>query len=111
MYFVDEKTRKSSHSTCYFEFQQGKYHGKCWLPDSVSIHMDDFDALGLYDLFSSVVPAFDYYGLTEITAPEWDEIISKAHSIGGEAEAALSEIEPWLRSALSKKQLITICGI
>ncbi len=110
-YFIDEKKRKESQSSSYFEFQKGKYRDKCWLPDSISIHMDIFDDLHLYDLIRSVIPAFDYYGLTEITPGNWEKIIRKAHLIGGETEAAMIEADKWVKNAFSNEPIFTICGI
>ena len=110
-YFVNEEQRKLSGSTNYFEFMKGKYRGKCWLPDSLSVDMDEFDRLGLEKLILSVVPSFDYCGLTEIKLTDWENIVGKAHSVGGEAEAAISEIDEWARKALSENKCITIFGI
>lgn len=51
-YFVDEEKRKASHSTCYFEFQMGYYHDKCWLSDSISISDSLWDEYHLSDLLN-----------------------------------------------------------
>lgn len=108
-YFMDEQKRRSSHSSCYFEFQKGRYHDACWLPGSISIHADAFDSLGLYDLIASVVPAFNYYGLTEISPKDWDSIRCRARSAGGEAEAAIMEADPWVQETFAQEQVFTIC--
>lgn len=110
-YFIDEEQRKLSGSTNYFEFIKGKYRGKCWLPDSLSLDMDEFDRLGLDNLISSAVPSFDYFGLTKITLRDWEKILSKAHAVGGEAEAAVAEIDEWAREVFSEYKCITIFGI
>lgn len=110
-YFVNEAERKASGSTCYFEFQKGKYHDKCWLPDSLSIHMDLFDELKLYDLISSVVPSFDYYGLTEIDRNDWSNIVKQAHLADGSLEEAVCEANQWALDCFSEVPVITICGI
>ena len=110
-YFVNEEQRKLSGSTAYFEFMKGKYHGKCWLSDSLSVSMNEFDRLRLEKLIFSVVPSFDYCGLTEITLKDWENIVIKAHSVGGETEAAISEIDEWARKALSDNKCFTILGI
>ena len=44
-YFCTESERKASHSTCYLEFQKGKYKGKHWLEDSIFLHDDIFKEL------------------------------------------------------------------
>ncbi len=110
-YFVNEAERKASGSSCYFEFQKGKYHDKCWLSDSLSIHMELFDELKLYDLISSVIPSFDYYGLTEIDWDDWNKIVKQSHLAGRKAEEAICEANQWALACFSEVPIITICGI
>ncbi len=50
--------------SCYFEFQKGKFADKYWLANSLYLSADIFDSLNLYQVFASVVPEFDYYGIT-----------------------------------------------
>ena len=109
-YFVNEMERSASGSTCYVELQKGRYCGKRWKKDSMSIHMDIFDETHLHDLFSSVVN-FDYFGLTEITIDEWNTLVDKAHSIGGKIEEIISEIITWVEDNYKKENVFTICGI
>ena len=66
-FFVDEEKRKASHSTCYFEFQKGYYHGKCWLPDSINISDSLWNEYHLSDLIACVIKNVDYYGTTIVT--------------------------------------------
>lgn len=110
-YFINEAERKASGSTCYLEFQKGKYHDECWLPDSISIADDLFDDLKLYEIIKAVVPVFDYYGLTEIARNNWDRIVKQAATIGGKTEEAISEANEWAIAAYSEYPVITICGI
>ncbi len=49
-FFINEEERKKSKSTCYFEFQKGKYHGKCWENGSVSIRDSLWDEYELSDV-------------------------------------------------------------
>ena len=110
-YFIDEETRRASHSTCYFEFMVGKYQNKCWLPDSISISEGLFDKLKLHEVISSVVPSFDYYGLTEISRDDWNKILDKANWVGGKTQEAFEEANKWTKLAFSSDNVITICGI
>lgn len=110
-YFIDEETRKASRSTCYFEFMIGKYRDKCWLPDSISISADLFDELKLYEVISSVIPSFDYYGLTEISIDDWNKIIDKAHFIGGKTQEVFNEANNWAKIVFDSYSVITICGL
>ena len=64
---MDEEKRKASHSTCYFEFQKGYYHGKCWLPDSINISDSLWNEYHLSDLIACVIKNVDYYGTTIVT--------------------------------------------
>ena len=111
MYFVSEKERRASHSTCYLEFQRGKYQKKCWLSDSVNISDDNFKSLELYELFCSVVPEFSIYGLTEINQKQWNEIYEIAKDIGGKREEAIEELKPWVISCFQEESVFTVCGI
>lgn len=110
-YFIDEETRKASRSACYFEFMTGKYRGKCWLPDSISISADLFDESKLYDIISSVVPSFEYYGLTEISQDDWNQIIDKANLVGGKTQEAFDEANCWAKNVFASDCIITICGL
>lgn len=110
-YFVNEDERKATGSTCFFEFQKGKYHDECWLPDSISIEDDIFDDLKLYEIIKTVVPDFDYYGLTEITRNNWDRIVRQAIAEGGKTEEAIMEANEWAVAVYSEYPVITLCGI
>ncbi|CDM69838.1 hypothetical protein CM240_2721 [Clostridium bornimense] len=55
-YCCTELDRKS---TCYHEFQKGKFNDSFWEKDSLLIHDDTFYVLNLADLFYSVVPSYD----------------------------------------------------
>lgn len=110
-YFITEDVRKATGSTCFFEFQKGKYHNKCWLPDSISIENDVFDELKLYEIIKTVIPDFDYYGLTEISRNSWDRIVKQAIAVGGKAEEAITEANEWAMATYSEYSVITICGI
>lgn len=110
-YFVNEDVRKASGSSCYFEFQKGRHPNECWLPDSISIDMDIFDELKLYELIKAVVPAFDYYGITEIGHNDWNNIVKQGCVMSGKAEEAIREADEWATKAFSEVSVITIWGI
>lgn len=110
-YFVNEEVRKASHSTCYFEFQKGYYHDKCWLTDSISIRDILWDEFHLSDLFSSVVEEFDYYGITVITKKQWNKIIKisqKAHSIWYDI---VEDATPWVTKCFEEYEVFSIMGM
>lgn len=110
-YFIGEKQRKESHSTCYFEFQKGKYDGKCWKEDSLSISDDDFHELSLAKIFLQVIPDFDYFGTTEVNAEQWEKIKSILLEKGGEYGEILTELEPWVCDNFGEFDVFTVWGM
>ena len=88
-YFCTEQERKLSHSTCYLEFQRGSFKGECWLSDSISLHIDIFDGLKLYQLFRKAIPEFDFYGITEVTLDEWEKLKEFALEQGEEVQKVI----------------------
>lgn len=109
-YFVTEAERKASASSCYFEFQKGKYHGKCWKSDSLCLRDTTFDALNLSEIFGAAT-RFAYFGITEVTQAQWRAILETAHAVGGECEAAVSELSAWAEENFRTHDVFTICGI
>ena len=109
-YFCTETERKASKSTCYFEFQKGHHKGKHWLEDSISIH-DDLLSDEIYQVFVAAIPQFDPFGVTEVTKEQWQQVKSRAETVGGEAIAAITEIEDWVVECFEEEEVFTICGI
>lgn len=110
-YFVDEEKRKASHSTCYFEFQMGYYHDKCWLPDSISISDFLWNEYHLSDLIGYVIKNFDYYGITIVTKNQRDEIVRLSQESGVIWEKVIAEAVPWVNECFKKHGVFTILGI
>jgi len=110
-YFVDEKQRKASQSSCYFEFQKGYYHDECWLPDSISISDTLWDEYGLSDLIGSVIKEFDYYYMTTVTKAQWDEIVKSSQKPGTLWGEIIGEAAPWVAECFKEYDVFTIMGI
>ncbi|MCD7748336.1 MAG: hypothetical protein LUI61_08415 [Firmicutes bacterium] len=110
-YFVDEVKRKETHSTCYFEFQRGYYHDKCWLEDSISIRDTLWDEYHLSDLISCVIDDFDYYGVTIVTKNQWGEITKISENSGLIWHEVIAEAAPWVTECFKKHDVFTILGI
>ena len=53
-YFRNAAQRKSQGSTCYLEFQRGRFQGKHWLERSLYLHDNAFEQLGLHKVFLRV---------------------------------------------------------
>ena len=120
-YFITEEERKKLHATCYFEFQKGKevidhreylkkpYKIKCgcWKDDSLLLHMDIADEIGLYKL----VPEFAYYAVTIVDSDVWQKILQNALRTGGKAAEVIEELTPWADESITKYGYFIICGI
>lgn len=108
-YFVAEAERKASRSSCYFEFQRGRYHDKCWLADSLNLHEGVWEQFDMSGLFGRAIPKFDYYGLTEVTKGQW------AAALALPAEPAqqeiLAELAPWAADCFAEHDVFTIIGM
>lgn len=110
-YFWTGQERKAHKTTCCFEFQQGKYEDECWKETSLSLHTDFFDNTELYTIICKVLKDFEYYGITEVTQSQWEEIKALAKVQGGEAAKVIEELTPWAENTFQSFPLFTIIGI
>lgn len=110
-YLITEEDRKRTGSSEFIEFQRGKYDGQCWHIDSVYIAEEMFYEMKLRRFFSSVLPQFDYYGLTQVNADEFDELKKAAPGFSNEAAECMQELADWIGEAGSEDVVFTICGM
>lgn len=110
-YFINEKEREASHSTCYLEFQEGQYHDKCWLDSSISISDEIWDKYQMSKLIHMVVPNFDFYGLTMITKEQWLAIVENSQNEDCLCKDVIQEAIPWVNKCFESNDVFTICGI
>lgn len=111
-YFLTEPERKRKRSTLYFEFQKGKYRGTCWREDSLCLHADTFDRLGLFELFAKAIPNFDYYySGNYVTREVWERIQNLANESGDETKELIAELSAWVEECFQEEKVFTICGI
>jgi len=110
-YFINEKERKASHSTCYLEFQEGLYHGSCWLDSSICISDEIWGKYQMSKLILRVVPDFDFYGLTIITKEQWLAIVENCKKEDCICKAVIQEAIPWVNKCFENNDVFTICGI
>lgn len=109
-YFIDEEQRKYIGSTCYFEFQKGRFRNKFWLEDSLCLHADTVDSLMLYELFSNSIEDFSYFADAEVNKEQWKNIV--ARSKGNEQWTdVIEELIPWVEECFREHECFTICGI
>lgn len=110
-YFINENQRKERRSTCFFEFQRGKYDGECWKEDSLNIPCDLFDAMGLGKILDEALTDFDYYGTTEVNYEQWEKIKELLSEKGGEFGELLAELEPWAEDNFKEFNVFNLWGI
>lgn len=95
--------------SCYFEFQRGKYEQKLWQENSIYVSAETFDEFNLKKLIRGVVPAFDYYGITEVTQDEFEEIAARAQDLP--AKDVVDELTAWAERCFETEAVFTILGI
>ena len=110
-YLYNAAQRKAMGGTCYFEFQRGRFQGRHWLERSVYTHMDQFDRMGLPELFSEALPHFDYCGLTEVTPAQYEKLNALAMDRRGETAELFRELDHWVQDCFFTENVFTICGI
>ncbi len=110
-YFISEKQRKESGSTCFFEFQKGEYEDECWKEDSLSISDEEFDRLKLGKLITEINADFDYYGNTEISYEQWELLKNRLIEKNGEYKKLLSKLQPWAEENFKQNKIFTIIGL
>ena len=109
-YLLDETQRKATGSTCYFEFQKGKFRNKFWLKDSLCLHADTFDSLMLYELFSGSIQEFCCCAANEVSEEQWQNLVTKSQE-NEQWKNVIEELRPWVEDCLVKHKCFTICGI
>ena len=114
-YFITEAQRKPTHATCFSEFQKGRPKGlgrkRFWKEDSLLLHMDLFDRLNLYSVFSTTLPDFDYYGETTVAVDQYETLKATALAQGGEIVELFFEFDVWATECFKVESCFTIQGI
>ena len=85
-YFIPASERQGS---CYFEFQPGRWRGRFWLPGSILLADERWEALRLTELFGGVLPEVDFFGVT----------------------AVIDEAAPWAEASFARHGVISILGL
>lgn len=103
----------SNHvGTCYHEFYKGKWdHKTFWKSDSILLHDDTLEELGLYKAFAAVLPDYDPYGETQVNQSQWESILDYASQLDTEAKTALTEAAAWVKDVFENEEVFTILGI
>lgn len=109
-YFIDEKTRKELGGTYYFEFQKG-ISDEFWKDDSLLLHTEIFDTMGLSKVFREGLGYFDYYGNTVISKEQWDKLYSFAVLKDEETALLFSELNEWAEECYKEYDEMVIKGM
>ena len=108
-YFITEQERKTLHSTCFFEFQEGQknkeYKFIFWKDNSMLLHADLFDESRLY----KIIPNLKYYADTIINK-ESCTIIKNAEK-SPLAQEIIDELSDWAEENFKKYEYFVILGI
>ena len=109
-YFINEEEREKSNS-CYIEFQHGNYDGQVWKKDSICIDEEIFYDLKLKRLFSSVLPQFDYFGITTVDTEAMEKVKAAAAGYLPETIECIEELDSWFKADESGENVYTIIGM
>lgn len=110
-YFIGEEERQNSGSTCFIEFQKGNYENEVWHIDSLCMDEELFYDLKLRKLFSSVLPQFDYFGITQVSSEQFSKVKDAAVNFSPETRECISELSEWLENSKNEGVLFTIVGM
>lgn len=110
-YFINGNERENSKSTCYIEFQRGSYDGQVWKETSICIDEEIFYDLKLRRLFSSVLPQFDYFGVTTVSAEAMGRVRAAAVSYLPETVECIEELCAWINEGGDSDAVFTIIGM
>lgn len=110
-YFVTEKQRKQTGSTCYFEFQKGqkrkKYKWHFWKEDSLLLHMEIVDETEIYKIF----PEFNYCGITIIDKSVWNVVLKNTENESETIKNIINELAEWVESNFKEFDYFVILGV
>ena len=106
-YFIPASERQGS---CYFEFQPGRWRGRCWLPGSILLADERWEALRLTELFGGVLPEFDYFGVTPVSRGQWERIAARSRD-EADWRAVIDEAAPWAEASFARHGVISILGL
>ena len=109
-YFVENFERKG---TCYHEFYKGKWDGATFRKDdSVFLHDDILDQCGgLVDALMLIIPSYDRYGPTEVSAADWEKIGKAIRQSDISSAELYEEASAWAAEVFKTEECFTILGI
>ncbi len=106
-YFIKSQDRDG---TCYHEFYRGKWKKDFWNKNSICVKDDDM-TIGFVELIRKFVPSYDYYGITEITLEQWQQIKNEGLLTNDETADIIAQAESWMEETFAKHKVFTILGL
>ena len=108
-YFIFNNQRDGGS---YHEFYKGKWDKKTfWKADSILLHDDYLFDNGFVDAIIDIIPTYDPFGETEITADEWKKIGNLILTKDEKSQEIYFEANEWLEDVFKKYNCFTILGI
>ena len=108
-YFIFNNQRNGSS---YHEFYKGKWDEKTfWKADSILLHDDYLFDNGFVDAIIDIIPTYDPFGETEITADEWKKIGNLILTKDEKSQEIYFEANEWLEDVFKEYNCFTILGI
>lgn len=106
-YFIKSQDREGTY---YHEFYRGKWKKDFWNENSICI--DDNDMTTRFvELIRKYVPSYDYYGVTEITLEQWQQIKNEGLLNNDKTTDIITQAESWMEETFAKEKVFTILGI
>ena len=108
-YFIFNNQRNGSS---YHEFYKGQWDEKTfWKADSILLHDDYLFDNGFVDAIIDIIPTYDPFGETEITADEWKKIGNLILTKDEKSQEIYFEANEWLEDVFKEYNCFTILGI
>lgn len=109
-YFCLNKERNGS---CYHEYQKGNNSEGHWSNSSVFIDDDLSREIGMNDMNFKIIKKYDPYSAMRyrITKEIWNRMLEYANKTGGDLQAALLEIKPWVDENFKTEEFFMIITI
>ena len=107
-YFIKNSQREG---TFYHEFYKGHWDEKTFWSDN-SIYLEDSHlCMDLVDAITAVVPYYDSFNTTEISANQWALIGQLIITKDEKTQAIYAEANEWLKEVFKEYDCFTILGI
>ena len=102
------KTKDEIEGTEWHEFYRGRWDSRFWSDSSLYLDDTAMSGSGLGKLLRSQIPGYSKYGISVISAEQWERIRNIAE---GEAADIVREAEDWAEAALAECGYFTVLGI